>query len=183
MLEHALNILDKMDDTDENVIALKSVLLSYANGTKLYMLKYKGEFVTFNMNTHNSDFSNGYTVYLSNDKTNNIWTTDDIRIASYVKYVSTPWFNSTIITPTHDFKPNDLEIVDNNGKIYNRKPLTYKTLAIIKSKIYNDNGYLKLINNKDINENDIFESVYEQINLLSEAKRVFLKKGGKYLWQ
>ena len=68
MLNKALQILNNMHE-DENVLALKNIISSYANSTKIYMLRYKGKPVTFYITNHDADFSNGSTVYLDTDST------------------------------------------------------------------------------------------------------------------
>jgi len=40
-----------------------------------------------------------------------IWTTDKAYIAAYVRQYSTPWYNSSLISPTHGFKASELEVI------------------------------------------------------------------------
>ena len=176
MLNKALQIVECMDQSDANVIALKSILNSIQNGSKLYMLKHKGKFLRFYVSQHDADFSMGSTVYLNEDTCNPIWTTENLNLATYVKYFSTPWFNSTMDNPTHEYKysPKDIEVVDSYGRIYNRKLLTNKTKAIIKARIFNDYRYINCIDKGDINPNDFCDE-YSQLHLLKEAKEFYLK--------
>ena len=177
MLDKALQIVKNMDSSDANVVALKNILNCMKNGTKLYMLKHKGKFLRFHINIHDADFSMGCTIYLSEDESNPIWTTKNIKLATYVKYISTPWFNSTMDTPTHsyNYSPEDIEVVDNFGIVYSRKLLTNKTKAIIRAKIFNDLSYLKYIDKGDINPNDFCDE-YDQLHLLNEAKNFYIEK-------
>ena len=176
MLRKALQILDNMYE-DENVISLKNILNSYINSTKIYTLRYKGKPVTFSINTHNADFSNGSTIYLGTDPTDPIWTTTDLTTAIYTKYISTPWYNSSMETPTHLFKwgQEDIEVVDNFGTVYNRKLLNNKTMAIIKAKIFGDDGYLQYLDDTQW-ANEPIPSLWKQLTLLSDAKEYVIKK-------
>lgn len=179
MLEHALNILNKMDDTDENVLALKNIISSYVNSTKIYMLRYKGRPVTFYINTHAADFSNGSTVYLDTDSSQPMWTTTDLINAVYAKYVSTEWYNSSMETPTHLHKwdSQDIEVVDNFGKVYNRKPLSNRTYAILKAKVMQDKEYLKFLEDEEWCKQPC-HSLYTQKEFLAECKeRIKLANG------
>ena len=177
MIKQALNILDNMDSMDPNVITLKQLLESHLNNSKVYMLRYKGKPVTFSINTHNADFSNGTTIYLGIDSTDPIWTTTDLTTAIYTKYISTPWYNSSMETPTHLFKwgQEDIEVVDNFGIIYNRRLLNNKTMAIIKAKIFGDDGYLQYLDDTQW-ANEPIPSLWKQRTLLSDAKEVVIKK-------
>lgn len=178
MLNKALQILNNMYE-DENVIALKNIISSYINGTKTYMLRYKGKPVTFSISVHNADFSNESTIYLDTDSTDPIWITTDLTTAVYAKYISTEWYNSSMETPTHKYKwdPEDIEVVDNFGKVYNRKLLTNKTMIMIKAKIYQDKEYLKFLEDKEWCNRPI-HSLWEQKTLLQEAKKKVQIAGG-----
>lgn len=171
MLKQALSILDHMDQKDADVITLKSILSSYIHSKKIYMLRYKGEFLNFRIDVNNTEFANTSTIYLTNDSYYPIWTTDDIRIATYNKYISTPWYNSELNQTTHLYKynPEDIEIVDSFGKVYNTRPMNNKTLAIIKDKIFGDSGYLKFIADGTMDTNG-YAGYYNQMYLLQEAK-------------
>ena len=41
-----------------------------------------------------------------------IWVTNDVRLAQYVREVSTPWYNSEPRFPTNNYEPEDIEIVE-----------------------------------------------------------------------
>lgn len=178
MLDKALQILNNMYE-DENVLALKNIISSYVNSTKIYMLRYKGKPVTFYINSHDADFSNGSTVYLDTDSSQPMWTTTDLTTAVYAKYVSTEWYNSSIETPTHQHKwdPQDVEVVDNFGKVYNRKPLSNRTYAILKAKVMQDNEYLKFLEDEEWCKQPA-HSLYIQKEFLGECKeRIKLANG------
>lgn len=41
-----------------------------------------------------------------------IWVVSDIRLAQYVREISTPWYNSEPRFPTNNFNSEDIEIVE-----------------------------------------------------------------------
>lgn len=41
-----------------------------------------------------------------------IWVVNDVRLAQYVREVSTPWYNSEPRFPTNNYEPEDIEIVE-----------------------------------------------------------------------
>lgn len=173
MLKQALEILEKMDQTDANVIALKQLLTSTSNSTKLYMLYYKGEPLRFySYGNEDAEFCNGTTFQLTTDKTDPIWTTDDLITAVYNKYIQTPWYNSTLETLTHDFKPEDLEVRDTEGKVYNRKLLTVYTMYKIRRDIWNwtDQDVQNIIDDPKSKETYL-DNLYEQKHYLADAKQ------------
>ena len=177
MLSKAIQILDNMDSMDPNVITLKQLLESHLNNSKVYMLRYKGKPVTFSINTHNADFSNGSTIYLDDDGTDPVWMTTDLTTAIYAKYISTSWCNSSMETPTfkYKWKPEDIEVVDNFGNVYSRKLLKNKTMAIIRAKIFGDDGYLQYLDDTQW-ANEPIPSLWKQRTLLSDAKEAVIKK-------
>ena len=176
MLNKSLQILNNMYE-DENVLALKNIISSYVNSTKIYMLRYKGRPVTIYIWSHDADFSNGSTIYLDADSSQPIWTTTDLITAVYAKYVSTEWYNSSMETPTHLHKwdPQDIEVVDNFGKVYNRNLLKNKTIAILYSKIKGDNGLVSKIQDEEW-ANTYWHSLYDQQNILQEMKELYQKR-------
>ena len=179
MLEQMMQILNTMEE-DGNVKALKVLVNAMKQESRIYFLEYKGKKVHYTVDAHNADFSNGYTVYLNTDEDDPIWCTADLITAVYAKYINTPWFNSSMETPTHDnLKPEDIKVVDNYGNVYNRKLLTYKTKAILYSKIRGENYYLKQIEKYPEVANKPIDSIYEQQELLSEMKKERLKFAGK----
>ena len=118
-----------MNPNDENVIAAKVLLDSIMSETRLYMLYYNGKPLHFTVDSNkDAEFCNDTTVELTDDDYYPVWTTNDVRIAAYVKYVSTDWYNSSIETPVNRYVKEELEIRDSFGRIYNRKPLKFKTL-------------------------------------------------------
>lgn len=133
MLQQMLNILEQMDLRDANVQALKTLVTSQMLNKKIYHLQYKnGNPVMVNVVSNlDAEYCNDTTVSL-NDHGECIWYTDSLLIAAYNKYVSTPWFNSDMEQCEHSYNPEDVNIVDNDGKVYNTKPLTNKTIAMIK---------------------------------------------------
>lgn len=180
MIQQMTEILNNMDQTDGNVKALKVLVNAMKQESRIYFLEYKGKKVHYIVDVHNADFSNGYTVYLNTDEDDPIWCTADLITAVYAKYINTPWFNSSMETPTHDnLKPEDIKVVDNYGNVYDRKLLTYKTKAILYSKIRGENYYLKQIEKYPEVANKPIDSIYEQQELLNEMKKDKLKFGGK----
>ena len=167
-------ILDSMDCESGDVITLKSLVSSLVCENRVFFLEYNGKKLHYSVDAHNDYFSNGYTVYLNTDEEGPIWCTSDLITAVYVKYISTPWFNSSMETPTHNnLKPEDIKVVDNYGEVYNRKLLTYKTKAILYSKIRGENYYLKQIERYPELANKPIDSIYEQQELLNEMKKIY----------
>lgn len=176
MIEQMMQILNTMEE-DGNVKALKVLVNAMKQESRIYFLEYKGKKVHYAINEHNADFSNGYTVYLNTDETDPIWCTPDLITAIYVKCINTPWFNSSMETPTHLYKwdPQDIKVVDNFGKVYNRKLLKNKTIAILYSKIKGDNGLLSEIQDEKWT-NTYWDSLYDQQNILQEMKDLYQKR-------
>lgn len=174
MLEQMMQILNTMEE-DGNVKALKGLVNAMKQESRIYFLEYKGKKVHYTIDEHNADFSNDYTVYLNTDETDPIWCTPDLITAVYAKYISTPWYNSSMETPTHNsLKPEDIEVVDNYGKVYNRKLLKNKTIAILYSKIKGDNGLLSEIQDEKW-ANTYWGRLYDQQNILQEMKELYQK--------
>lgn len=174
MLEQMMQILDTMEE-DGNVKALKVLVNAMKQESRIYFLEYKGKKVHYTIDEHNADFSNGYTVYLNTDESDPIWCTPDLITAVYAKYISTQWYNSSMETPTHNsLKPEDIEVVDNYGKVYNRKLLKNKTIAILYSKIKGDNGLLSELQDEKW-ANTYWGSLYDQQNILQEMKELYQK--------
>ena len=46
------------------------------------------------------------------DGEGDVWCVDEMSGATYVKHNSTSWFNAGYETPTHEFKPEELEVVE-----------------------------------------------------------------------
>ena len=175
MLEQMMQILNTMEE-DGNVKALKGLVNAMKQESRIYFLEYKGKKVHYTIDEHNADFSNDYTIYLNTDETDPIWCTPDLITAVYAKYISTPWYNSSMETPTHNsLKPEDIEVVDNYGKVYNRKLLKNKTIAILYSKIKGDNGLLSEIQDEKW-ANTYWHSLYDQQNILQEMKELYQKR-------
>lgn len=183
MLNEILQILNNMDSSDKNVKALKALIDNHMKESRYYMLYYKGKPLRFNAHSNDgAEFCNDTTVELTEWECEEIWTTKDIRIAAYVKYVQTPWFNSDMQQPLHHYKPEDLEIRDNYGKVYNRKPISVYTMRIIKQKIYGWKTGPYVCFNEDGTKADgknYYGSVYDQTIFLEEAKEYYRKKCGK----
>lgn len=172
-------ILENMDSTDANVIAIKTLLDSYTSGLKIYMLRYKGQPLHFTVDSNgDAEFCNSTRVALTRDDYEPIWTTTDIRIAAYVKYYGTEWYNSSVEQPEHHYKPEELEIIDSMGNVYNRKPLMMKTKAIIYDKLFNDDWLIRQIKAQPEYENTPM-SFYEQTYFLEEVKEKIQRRKGK----
>lgn len=179
-IQELKRILNNMDPSDENVIAAKALLESIVSETNLYMLYYKGQPLHFRVDANGDDaeFCNSTRVALTTDDYEPIWTTSDIRVAAYVKYQSTEWYNSSIDSPEHKYKPEELEIIDSLGNVYDRKPLTIKTKAIIYGKLFGDDYLLKEIERRP-EVADMPLSHYEQTYFLEEVKEKVLRRKGK----
>lgn len=181
-IKQALNILDNMDDLDPNVMTLKTLLNSLENDTKFYMLRYKGKYVTFNVTVDHRGYGSEGTYTLNTEEVNPIWTAPDLITALYAKYINTPWFNSSVETPTRNFEwdLDEVEVVDNLGNVCNRKLITNKTKAILYDKINGDKGLLPILKDK-VWANAPIPSLYMQKELLKEMKKKHLKnrKAGK----
>lgn len=148
MLKQALQIIENMPQ-DENTLALKNIINSILDSSRIYMLYYNGKPLRFYTQTNYGDFCNEISYYLTRDEDYPIWTTTDVRIAAYNKYISTPWYNSDYNQTTHDghMNPEDIQIIDNYGNVYNRKPLKFKTYAVIEAELFGDDDGLHRIKN------------------------------------
>lgn len=180
-LQEIKKYLNNMDPNDENVIAMKALLDSIISETKLYMLYYNGKPLHFTMtNNGDADFCNDMTVELTDDDYYPIWTTNDVRIAAYVKYVSTDWYNSSIETPVNRYVKEELEIRDSFGTIYNRKPLKFKTYAVIEAELFGDDDGLHRIKHwNNIDWDNQYLSIYQQTTYLDEVKDRLKRRAGK----
>lgn len=177
MLNQINYILDKMNQDDLNVQALRALIDSINTKEKVYFLRYKGKLLTCDAPY---DFHESQGCFLGEGR-DGVWSTKDLITAIYVKNVNTPYYNSSIDTPCHDrnLDSNKIEVVDNYGNVYNRNLLTNKTMAIIKAKIYKDNGYLRYLKDKKW-ANSPINSLYEQKHMLENAKREYnLRTKGK----
>lgn len=177
MLNQINYILSKMNQYDLNVHALRALIKSSETGEKVYFLRYKGKLLTC---TKIYDSGCLGDCFLGEDY-DQVWSTKDLITAIYAKNVNTPYYNSTVDTPCHTRKLNSkkIEVIDNYGNVYNRKLLTNKTMAIIRAKIYKDNGYLEYLEDKEW-ANSPIESLYEQKYMLEEAKKRYnLRAKGK----
>lgn len=165
MLKEALQIIENMPQ-DENTLALKNIINSILDSSRIYMLYYKGKPLRFYTRTNCGEFCNEISYYLTRDEDYPIWTTSDVRIAAYNKYVSTPWYNSEYNQTTHDghMNPEDIQIVDNYDNVYNRKPLTIRTCHIIKHKIFGHQLNQELLNSS------YYAGIYDNLYLLEEAR-------------
>lgn len=71
--------------------------------------KKENRLLTYDIEYHGRDFSTSTIVTLNIDESNvSIWLVDDEIKAEYARHFSTPWYNSSIDTPSHDFKPEEL---------------------------------------------------------------------------
>lgn len=59
-----------------------------------------------------AEFCNDCTITIEVDDSPCFWTTTDLMLANYVRNVSTGWYNSCYVAPSHEYKPSDLEIVE-----------------------------------------------------------------------
>lgn len=174
MLDQMIEILNTMEE-DGNVKALKALVNAMKQESRIYFLEYKGKKLHYTINEHGADFSNGSTYYLNTVEDDPVWCTDDLITAVYAKYISTPWYNSSMETPTHDsIKAEDIKVVDNYGKVYNRKLLKNKTIAILYAKIKNDKGLLPECEDEKW-ANTYWHSLYDQQNILQEMKERYHK--------
>ena len=175
MLKQALQIIENMPQ-DENTLALKNIINSILNSSRIYMLYYKGKPLRFYTQTNYGEFCNEISYYLTLDQDYPIWTTTDIRIAAYNKYVSTDWYNSEYNQTTHGgvMDPKDIQIVDNYGNVYDRKPLTIRTCHIIKHKIFGHQ-----LNNELLNS-PYYAGLYDNLYLLEEAKERYQRNRLKF---
>ena len=179
-LQEIKKYLNNMNPKDENVIAVKALLDSIMSETKLYMLYYNGKPLHFTIDSNEgAEFCNDTTVELTDDDYYPIWTTNDVRIAAYVKYVSTDWYNSSVETPVNRYA-GKVEIRDSFGRIYNRKPLKFKTYAIIEAELFGDDDGLHRIKNwNNIDWDNQYLSVYQQTTYLDEVKDRLKRRVGK----
>lgn len=179
-LQEIKKYLNNMNPNDENVIAAKALLDSIMSETKLYMLYYNGKPLHFTIDSNEgAEFCNDTTVELTDVDFYPIWTTNDVRLAAYVKYVSTEWYNSSVETPVNRYV-GKVEIRDSFGRIYNRKPLKFKTYAIIEAELFGDDDGLHRIKNwNNIDWDNQYLSVYQQTTYLDEVKDRLKRRAGK----
>lgn len=175
MLRQALRIIENMPQ-DENTMALKNIINSVLKSQRIYMLSYKGKPLRFYTQTNTGEFCNEVSYYLTLDQSYPIWTTTDVRIAAYNKYISTMWYNSEYDQTTHNgvMDPKDIQIMDNYGNVYNRKPLTIRTCHIIKHKIFGHQ-----LNNELLNSS-YYAGLYDNLYLLEEAKERYQRNRLKF---
>lgn len=181
MLKQALQIIENMPQ-DENTLALKNIINSILDSSRIYMLYYNGKPLRFYTQTNYGDFCNEISYYLTRDEDYPIWTTTDVRIAAYNKYISTPWYNSDYNQTTHDghMNPEDIQIIDNYGNVYNRKPLKFKTYAVIEAELFGDDDGLHRIKNwNNIDWDNQYLSIYQQTTYLDEVKDRLKRRAGK----
>ena len=171
-------ILNKMSNTDENVIALKN-LVNNLQSTTIYMLKYKGEYLRFSIRSNGEgEFWNDITVSLTDDKYHPIWTTDNLMTAIYNKYISTDWYCSNVEETKHEkeFNVDDIEVVDTLGRIYKNKLFKVKTKAIIEAKLFKTKRLLNSIRKGECDGNNylpLYEQhiVFQQIRNLNKKSK------------
>ena len=181
MLKQALQILENMPQ-DENTLALKNIINSILDSSRIYMLYYNGKPLRFYTQTNYGHFCNEISYYLTRDEDYPIWTTTDVRIAAYNKYISTSWYNSDYNQTTHDghMNPEDIQIIDNYGNVYNRKPLKFKTYAVIEAELFGDDDGLHRIKNwNNIDWDNQYLSIYQQTTYLDEVKDRLKRRAGK----
>ena len=183
MLEQINEILNNMDANDGNVIALKALIKALTTENRLFFLKYNGKYLHYETWSHDDcEFCNAISYHMTTDEDEPVWSTNDLITAVFAKTINTPYYNSTMETPTWS-KTIDLskvQVVDNYGKVYNRKLLTYKTKAILYSKIRGENHILNLIKQNPELADKPIDSIYEQHFLLEDMKKDWLKFAGKY---
>lgn len=172
-------ILNSMDCESANVITLKSLVSSLVSENKVFFLEYEGKKLHYAQST--DEYCDSTSCYLVTRDYEPIWCTTDLIIAVYAKTINTAYYNSTVETPTwtSDIDFSKVQVVDNYGNVYNRKLLTYKTKAILYSKIRGENYYLKQIEKYPELANKPIDSIYEQQELLNEMKKDRLKFAGK----
>lgn len=179
MLQECLNILNEMNQEDINVQTLKTLISATLQKNRVFYLEYEGKKLRYYITVHDAEFSNGSTFYLSTDLTDPIWCTTDLVTALYAKFVNTEWYNSTMETPTRskDIDAIKIKVVDNFGNVYNRKLLNNKTIAILESKIKQNNYLLSHIKDEEWCSKP-WKNLYDQQCILQNMKRLYnLKKG------
>ena len=77
--------------------------------------------------------------YVLTDNGESPWCLTDVDRVIYVKYVSTPWYNADYDTPHHDYKPEELEVVDEYGDVYDGKPISDYEYFTMHDVVYNSN--------------------------------------------
>lgn len=175
MLNQALQIIKNMPE-DANTLVLKNIINSVLNSQRIYMLYYNGEPLRLYTRKNEGDYCNEVSYHLTFNSCDPIWITNDVRIAAYNKYVSTDWYNSDYNQTCHEgIKAENIQIVDNFGNVYNRKPITNGTVNIIKYKIFNY-GYL----NRQLRKDPSYASLNENLYLLKQAKEQYQRKRLKY---
>ena len=181
MLQECLNILDGMDQEDTNVQTLKTLISATLQKNRVFYLEYEGKKLCYKILNHDADFSNGSTFYLTTDSDYSIWCTTDLITAIYAKYVNTEWYNSTLETPTRaeNIDTDKIKVVDNYGNVYNRKLLNNKTIAILQTKIKQDNYLLCYIKDEEWGSKP-WENLYDQQHFLEDMKKLYNLKNGTY---
>lgn len=81
---------------------------------KKYGLKYKktGKAVGFFTRSNENGYACCETQFVLDEDSKEIWLVDDPRLAEWVRFNSTKWYNAQYESPTHYFQPEDLEVVE-----------------------------------------------------------------------
>ena len=106
-------IKDNIIDMPKLYDMIEMVIDRYMKTIIKYALKYvkSNTLLGFNIQSNgDEDFCNDLQHSLDIHE-DNIWLVDKIEMAEYVKNNSTEWYNAGYNTPSHQFKPNELEVV------------------------------------------------------------------------
>ena len=118
----ALNLLRSMLPVKEKQYYLRLI-------NKGYLTLYVNEVY----NEEDDNYTKQYHLDTPSTKINhNTWHTNSLLIAATVKYTGIKnTYSDTILQPYHDYEPEDLEIVDEEGNVYNCKPFSIYTKYVI----------------------------------------------------
>lgn len=75
-------------------------------------LKTSDQLLGFSVSSNGDDaeFCNAVAVYLE-EGCDSVWIATSMQGAEDVRSKSPPWYNSSLTNPSHEFKPEDLEVV------------------------------------------------------------------------
>lgn len=107
------------------------------------------------------------TEYVLTDNGEADWHLSSVDEVIYVKYVSTPWYNADYDTPHHNYKPEELEVVDEYGDVYEGTPTSDYDYFIMHDVVYNSNEGKRILETyKGDPKTSYNHSVYECRDML-----------------
>ena len=153
-------------DNDDRGNKQKTLNILYSmlpeDNSHRYYLRYKGNYLNLSVDEgyhYGEECKQCYLSIGDTKPTYETWSTKSVVIAATIKYLGkqNEWMGDEEY-PAHSYNPEDIEIIDNNGRVYNNKPYTMSTYAKIKDYINGNNKYTKELewNYKPKNLNEVY---------------------------